>query len=766
MKKKCLAICLIGLMVFQLAFSVFAQNATDFPPVAEAETTGAGESRSSVQTADEEETDLAPVFELVAQSGELALYADLTGTETLGFFKVVNRQTGAEWYSNPLDAESDTIAKGKSKMELLSHIVVTYANSEAKKISTVPSRTGSINKKGTTVKRTDNGLLLTFDFPDDGFTIPLAVELQDGDLTVSVDFSAVKEYEENLVYSVQLLPYFAAVRENEKDGYLFLPDGSGALMYYHNGKTSADDYSALLYGRDLTVTVQQLQERKQAVRLPVFGAKTEDSAYLAIIEEGDGLATIAASVSGDTTCYNRAAASFAVRTTDIYRFGSGASALSQSAVVYSTASICEARACIRYRFLTGEQANYAGMATSYRDYLIQTGVLGDKVTEPLPFYMELLGGVVKNGTVLGFPVEKVTAMTDFDAAATLLKQMKEKGVSSVVIKYNNWNDDMAWERVATDADALSELGGNSGFQKLLTTASEIGAKVYPDVDLTFASRFSWFDGASAWSAKTISGTDAQTSVFRIDTFYKDTAYASRYLLSLGRREEAAAAFNKDYTGLYQNGCLSIGQLGDVLYSDYTEEGQNRQSAADRTAAMVTTFKQSGHDLLVSGGNAYLLSAATHLLDLEESSRHDLMDVSVPFYAMVVHGYRYYAGEAWNLSADNQLTFLRAIESGAAPHYYWCENSVSELVSTPYAGLYNGDADYWADMAAEQYAALAALHEQVKGQAIVSHHRDGEVSFTGYENGVNVIVNYGDETVTTEFGAVEGRGYCVTTEGAS
>lgn len=98
-----------------------------------------------------------------------------------------------------------------------------------------------------------------------------------------------------------------------------------------------------------------------------------------------------------------AAAGFQVRSTDTYRFGDTASSLSQSAVVYADGPIDNRRVAVRYVFLSGEEATYAGMAGSYRRYLQKNGVLGDPVDGELPFYMELLGGVVKETTFLASP---------------------------------------------------------------------------------------------------------------------------------------------------------------------------------------------------------------------------------------------------------------------------------------------------------------------------------------------------------------------------
>lgn len=62
----------------------------------------------------------------------------------------------------------------------------------------------------------ENGFEVIYDFPEDGFTVPLRVELTDGDLRVSINFAAVREYGTNRIYHIRLLPYFGAVNGDEE----------------------------------------------------------------------------------------------------------------------------------------------------------------------------------------------------------------------------------------------------------------------------------------------------------------------------------------------------------------------------------------------------------------------------------------------------------------------------------------------------------------------------------------------------------------------
>ena len=727
------------------------------PGVAEPDETAAAQDavRGDILPSADGET---PEYTLMAQDGGLSLYADRTTEDFFGTFKVVSAATGYTWYSNPPAADEDEVAKGKTKMELFSNLVVSYADPEVKRMDTIPSRTGSVNKNGASMRLVENGFEVIYDFPEDGFTVPLRVELTDGDLRVSINFAAVREYGANRIYHIRLLPYFGAVNGDE-EGYAFVPEGSGALMDFGNGKTSYKSYSERVYGQDINIQIQQQQERRQAIRLPVFGLKTANDAFAAIIEEGDALASIEAAVAGKGTGYNMAAAGFQVRSTDTYRFGDTASSLSQSAVVYADGPIDNRRVAVRYVFLSGEEATYAGMAGAYRRYLQKNGVLGDPVDGELPFYMELLGGVVKETTFLGFPTSAVTPMTTFAQAQELIGRLDAQSVGGITVKYTNWSKDLLWQRIADDAAADGKLGGSGGLKKLLAAAEDLGAQVFLDTDYTAVARFSGLSNAYNSAAKTISDTAATTGVYKIDTFYRDKNLPTQYLLSLGKMKTAAAKYRADYSKRYANPYISLGRLGNVLYADYTDIADNRQTAAAAQAEVAAGFREDGSAVMVSGGNAYMLGAASHILDMPQAGGYDLFDRSVPFYQIVLHGYVHYAAGAFNLSEDVRIDFLRAVETGASPHYTWYAGEAKELVGTAYAGLYSGSADYWMETAAGQYAELSALNEKVGGCAILRHEclADGVYAVT-YDNGVTVVVNYGSEAVQTAYGAVDGLGY--------
>ncbi len=109
-----------------------------------------------------------------------------------------------------------------------------------------------------------------------------------------------------------LCAFFGAQGVDE-EGAIFVPDGSGALIHFNNGKTKYSAYQQSVYGTDLSTLTRDEDREEETARLPVFGLiKESGDAVLGIIEEGASVATISADVSGRVNNYNYVFPTFTV----------------------------------------------------------------------------------------------------------------------------------------------------------------------------------------------------------------------------------------------------------------------------------------------------------------------------------------------------------------------------------------------------------------------------------------------------------------------
>ena len=84
----------------------------------------------------------------------------------------------------------------------------------------------------------DGSIVFLFDFPNEKFRVPVRYALNGERFDASILTDGILEYGTNKIKSIEFLPYFGAGGMNE-DGYLFVPDGSGALIYFNNERLTA-----------------------------------------------------------------------------------------------------------------------------------------------------------------------------------------------------------------------------------------------------------------------------------------------------------------------------------------------------------------------------------------------------------------------------------------------------------------------------------------------------------------------------------------------
>ena len=224
---------------------------------------------------------------LAVKDGDISLYYD----EETARICLLDERNGQKnyWWSTPINTEADNtmldpsdrnpFMKTAQRQQLQSGLVVSYGNRESRTTSTVYSGTHTKRTRvaDTTITVKDDGLSILYSFSKEGFEIPVEYTLADGKLTVSCDTSKIEEKKADdessglVITDIQLTPYFGSVPEtdaNDKpiDGYMIIPDGTGAVIKYNNGKGNyATVYSQKVYGRNYTnVPLQVPRTMEQA----------------------------------------------------------------------------------------------------------------------------------------------------------------------------------------------------------------------------------------------------------------------------------------------------------------------------------------------------------------------------------------------------------------------------------------------------------------------------------------------------------------------
>ncbi|MEK3823381.1 DUF5696 domain-containing protein [Paenibacillus sp. FSL K6-1558] len=593
------------------------------------------------------------------------------------------------------------------------------------------------------------------------FMLTMEYELDGEQLKVRVPASGIHFPEEYPINTLSVLEYFGAGGSKE-EGSILVPDGSGALIHFNNGKLQYPSYQQDIYGPDLTMKLREASSSESKARLPVFGVIRPEGAFLGIIEEGDAVAVVNADISGKLNSYNNVYPSFyVVNKSDI--------TLQSSDMVRTLPKFqnkpTSSDFVVRYAFVGEEQASYSGLASLYREYLVQTGGLPEmKSSEEqstIPFYLKLFGGMTTRQHMLGIPYNSTEALTTFDEGKEILSKLMEKNVSNIQVRYAGWFNGGLHHRLPDSIKVDGVIGGKKGMKDFSAFTSEAGIGFYPDVAVLNVQSKKGFSPSNE-ASRSLTQEPAVLYPMDLALERRTKDVSASYVLSPNEIDDVTTDMLKDMEPL-QAGGISLKDMAEQLNSD-----MNPKKLLDRTQALDTVrksldqIKQQAGSIVAEGGNAYALPYITGLTDAPmSSSRFKLEDEEVPFFQLVVHGRIPYTGSPYNLSTytDARQYVLKLIEYGASPYFAWFNVPGHVVKETDYNHLYAANYEQWMDLAAEVYTEVSQVNKSFTGRPMITHESLSEGVFrTTYEGGGYVIVNYNDSSVEVENHTVEALSY--------
>lgn len=662
-----------------------------------------------------------------ASSENLKLYFQPSTTH----FLVENLQDGSQWYSSPQDLEEETGSR-LEQMKMQASLVVDYTNLNTKKTGTTNTYAGSVRSGDYTVELLPDGVCFRYFISEIDATIPFYVRLDGNSLITDVDTAGIEIQQEGThITSIAVTPYFVSGRESDQ-GYLFVPDGSGALIRFGASNVSADTYSRPIYGDEPTdlTTDSYLRSSEEHLCIPVWGATVNQSAVMAVGEEGVECGILKAAANGQLSTLANAYVSYSLLNSVIHYVGS------EEAQIYDDPQNTLGRITTRYFFLAGEEANYSGMARRYRQYLkdaygLSAGPHGGGL------YLDVYAGVAKTVSTLGVPHETVVSLTTTEQLLKMTEELKENGVEDITVRYRLWNSDELYGKRVTSAKAASKVIKKAGLDEL-TEREDI--RVYPalmDLQTYWGGGFiDHMINASqsitglpfAWYEHSPSTLEETNSVFYRNTLNKFPQLFGKLLSGLESKEIRR---------------LALGDVGNQLYCDYKGTGYRRSQTKDQMAGLVQTASEHMDSLMLDAANAYAGVYADVIYSAPVChSGQDILDESVPFYTLVFSGLAECVAPVLNNTNVGDQALLYAVSSGSGICYSLIYENASMLLDTPLSGLSGVNFETIRQEMADNYNELTPVYQAIGGSRMYSHEYIEEgLSVTVYENGAKVYVNF-------------------------
>lgn len=592
------------------------------------------------------------------------------------------------------------------------------------------SQTDGVKKTMPVSRKTDNGVCveyaLSLDTENGVFqmTVPVSFYLQDGSFYVSVNCADITLSDSDFVLTkLRVMDYFGSNTGAVDGDYILVPDNCGAIIDTYRAKKSFENLSFKVYG----------DAENNNTLAGVYGVRRKDSAFVAMIEKGDAVATVNAEVAAHSG-YNRVGAEFEITETAVKNV-SGKDKILVAGKSY------DGEICLCYRFTQGNNANYSGMAIACREHLIRTGVLSSDTvddTGELPFVLSTAGDT---GSISG----KSFVMTDYEQLLDMLTYLKGKGFSNIYVRYKGVFTGGMNQVSLQKCERLKSLGTQAQFDELTEYASAQQMKLFFDLSVTSC--------ASSGARSSLLARDISGSLYSFDKTAFNSGVSKTVLTAYDRIDDnVISLFSLAEENEIEN--ISINDASAFLYSDCENSATRndvRQMIKDESASL-TTIGQ----LMVEKGNLYMIKNADVIASLPTASsvQENSFYKAVPFIPLLLHATVQYSVEPINLSTDFTKAMLRCVEYGALPQFEWYYEDTEETQGTDEA-----EPDTAEETPAEESTETAESTQEKEEQLKPYSYSDwATAAYTYYDKANRALGNIMDSRMTAHYEVRSGV-YC-------
>ncbi len=414
--------------------------------------------------------ELGPEFEQVSKVEHLSLFLNKENSQLAVFD---DRENGRLWRSSPIlenpEAVSDSI-----KARLNSVVIVEYTD-RVRTQTRVADIISDLPKM--TFTPIDGGIKVDYLFEELNIGFTIDYWLEDDRLVVAVADDSVRETEERLLVTLDIMPFLGAA-SNEEKGYLFVPDGPGAIVHFRPEQPEyRHNFLAEVYGPALFSF--EPEQQQGPIPVPVFGLVRGETAFTGIVTKGDMDVNISAALSYTALGYNRISGQF------IFRRKAPFPLRRASFVTRFEQERVEGDRELKYAFLRGYDATYVGMAKTYREFLMNERGL-QRLEEPAPFlHLRIFMAMQRQA----FPRDQFIKMTTFDEALAMLKTLRdERGLENLRVTLVGWNQDGYDWSLPKRLPPEGRLGGDEGLRSVANYANANNIPLYLEDNYLFGFR--------------------------------------------------------------------------------------------------------------------------------------------------------------------------------------------------------------------------------------------------------------------------------------
>ncbi|MDY0276675.1 MAG: DUF5696 domain-containing protein [Acholeplasma sp.] len=610
--------------------------------------------------------------------------------------------------NSPLNEDGDLGASNFLQKRMKSPVIVSYyVNDELKKDEGVFDSGGTIF---TTVDLKEGNEKIGFEanitFAVSGIRLKLKVYLDDSGLNVEIPYSSIKDGSKNKLSNISVYPYFGATKRSRVPGYVFIPDGIGALIRFDD--TNKGVFTKRFYGNDLSLAQQVTDEQILYANLYGLVHGINQNAMMGIVENGSAYANLIYYSSRSEDDFNKTFVSFEYRVV----YTQYLNAKKTNSVKMLQENLNEYDAKLKYHFLSDKSANYVGMANLYYDYLDFDSQTNNN--QNIGLHLNVLAAENQQ-TLFG---RKSFSMTTVEELITVLNNLNSEGITNIDVTYHGWmNNGYSNSNVK-----YKKINGSIGNKKDVISLTEM-----PENNIYFTVNYQ--------EAKSSVGGYGNEDV--IQSINKSLIEREgKYLLS---NTYGYHQYQSDYGKFKKIGISNIELQGFVnLTGNYSKDDYYTREEA---IGMISKYLEIASKTSVAKPLSFLWYAdMIYDIPIYSSNQGKFTD-TVPFIPLVLSNRNVY-GRTNTFFSNRTNELLRMVDYNLYPSFYITKESSNLLLRTDSNNIYTSRFSDWKSTIISDYDFV----NQALKNTINSRINSREVVELGliknvYDNGVTIYINY-------------------------
>lgn len=567
----------------------------------------------------------------------------------------------------------------------------------------------------------------------------------------------------------------AQIVDNPKtnlDGYIFVPDGSGALIrfdnvkYYEARKTIyfdmyKDPYRSHYTTNEFassTITQQPDYIETKHISMPVWGVSygNNQDAFVAYVTSGSEYFGLEFEGRSTEKEYSKIMPRFEKNRLYNYTFGSGTSA----SYMLSPQQKPKYDVGLSYCFLHGDgsddgyAANYVGMALKYRDYIQKNHLVKEDVTLNVGPKIDFLMSDTKEG-IFSMSDVNVTSTND---VVDILNDLHHDGIDYINSTLYGWQKGGISTGKPWKTKWNSGLGGKSGFKKIIKTAAEYGDDIYFYTDYSKINKTQ----STTFNTYVVKTLGRQYGTYQLSDVNKPIQVW--YYTNADMAGKWVNQHAKNFAKLGNNVGIQTGGISTSLVPDYAKD----LSYAGAANSVYQSTKQAAQKVSLSGDtpNFYLWRNYDNFTNISVyNSQYHCETDSVPFMEIVLGGLVNLYAEYSNFSFYDAQSQLKMIEYNLNPSFIVSASENTNIMYTNARDWFSTAYSSYHSIINEICQKVLPELNKIQGKTIVDRDvvefDDGSLglyinTYASFDNGtikddkVVMAINYFDYDVNYEY----------------